>query len=95
MPDTTTVTVSELRAEMQRSEQRLREEARQREQMLLATINELQAEVQQSNLTLAALANHTHDANGRTVFQVPPIAGKRKGSVGLMGRSCTVPSGVV
>ena len=32
----------------------------------------LRAEVQQSNQMLAALANHTHDTDGRTVFQVPP-----------------------
>ena len=39
---------------------------------LAAAVNELRAEVQQSNQTLAALANHTHDTDGRTVFQVPP-----------------------
>ena len=32
----------------------------------------LRAEIQQSNQMLAALANHTHDTDGRTVFQVPP-----------------------
>ena len=58
--DGLTIAVSELRAE-----------AQQREQRLLATINELRDEVQQSNRTLAALANHTHDTDGRTVFQVP------------------------
>ena len=95
MPDPTTVAVNELRAEMQRSEQRLREEARHREQMLLDTIDELRAQVQQSDQTLAALANHTHDANGRTLFQVLPSACKRRGSVGLMGRGGAVPSSVV
>ena len=39
---------------------------------LAAAVNELRAEVQQNNQTLAALANHTHDTDGRTVFQVPP-----------------------
>ena len=50
---------------------------------LTASVNELRAEtqrsnqalwaeMQQSNQTLAALANHTHDTDGRTVFQVPP-----------------------
>ena len=39
---------------------------------LTAAVNELRAEVRQSNQTLAALANHTHDTDGRTVFQVPP-----------------------
>ena len=54
----------------------LRAEAQQREQRLLATISELRAEVQQSNQTLAALANHTHDTDGRTVFQVPTPASR-------------------
>lgn len=61
--DGLTASVGELRAEMQQSEQRL-----------LATINELRDEVKQSNQTLAALANHTHDTDGRTVFQVPPAS---------------------
>ena len=57
--------VSELRADGQRSNQ-----------TLTAAINELRAEVQQSNQTLAALANHTHDTDGRTMFQVPPATGR-------------------
>lgn len=43
---------------------------------LTAAVNELRAEVQQSNQTLAALANHTHDTDGRTVFQVPPAVSR-------------------
>ena len=43
---------------------------------LTVAVNDLRAEVQQSNQTLAALANHTHDTDGRTVFQVPPPAGR-------------------
>ena len=43
---------------------------------LTVAVNELRAEVQQSNQTLAALANHTHDTDGRTVFQVPPATGR-------------------
>ena len=31
----------------------------------------LRAEIQQSNRTLAALANHGHDADGRIVFTIP------------------------
>ena len=63
--DVLTVAVGELRADGQ-----------QREQRLLATINELRAEVQQSNRMLAALANHTHDTDGRTLFQVPTPGGR-------------------
>ena len=66
----------ELRAEMQQSNQELRAEAQQNNQTLTVAINELRAEVQQSNQTLAALANHTHDTDGRTVFQVPPGASR-------------------
>ena len=36
----------------------------------------LQSEVQQNSRTLAALANHTHDVDGNTVFQLPPAAGR-------------------
>ena len=43
---------------------------------LTAAVNELRAEVRQSNQTLAALANHTHDTDGRTVFQVPPAVSR-------------------
>ena len=43
---------------------------------LTIAVNDLRAEVQQSNQTLAALANHTHDTDGRTVFQVPPPANR-------------------
>ena len=39
---------------------------------LTSAVNELRAEVQQNNQTLAALANHTHDTDGKTVFRVPP-----------------------
>ena len=38
---------------------------------LTAAINELRAEVQQTNRILVGLANHTHDADGRTVFTIP------------------------
>ena len=43
---------------------------------LIIAVNDLRAEVQQSNQTLAALANHTHDTDGRTVFQAPPPANR-------------------
>ena len=65
-----------LRAEMQQNDQRLRAEMQQGNQALLDAISELRAEVQQSNHTLAVLTNHTHDTDGRTVFQVPPPANR-------------------
>ena len=67
----------DLRTEMQQSNQDLRTEMQQNNQTLTAAINELRAEVQQSNQTLAALANHTHDTDGRTVFQVPPSVSRQ------------------
>ena len=48
----------------------------QNNQALLAVVSDLRSEVQQSNQTLAVLANHTHDTDGRTVFQVPPPANR-------------------
>ncbi len=36
-----------------------------------AKIDALTAAVQQTNATLVGLANHTHDADGRTVFTIP------------------------
>ena len=38
---------------------------------LAEAVNELRREVQQSNRTLAALANHRHDVDGNTIFNVP------------------------
>ena len=38
---------------------------------LTTAINELRDEVQQINRILVGLANHTHDADGRTVFTIP------------------------
>ena len=37
-----------------------------------AKIDALTAAVQQTNAILVGLANHTHDADGRTVFTSPP-----------------------
>ena len=38
---------------------------------VIESINGLRQDVQQSNRTLAALANHGHDTDGRTIFMVP------------------------
>ena len=43
---------------------------------LTVAVAGLQSEVQQNSRTLAALANHTHDVDGNTVFQLPPAAGR-------------------
>ena len=75
----------QLRAEMQQGHQQLRAEMQQGDQQLRAemaagfdkladAINGLRDEVQQNNQMLAALANHTHDTDGRTVFTLPSIA---------------------
>ena len=38
---------------------------------LTAAINELRDDMQQTNRILVGLANHTHDADGRTLFTIP------------------------
>ncbi len=38
---------------------------------LTAAIGQLRDEMQQTNQILVGLANHTHDADGRTVFTIP------------------------
>jgi hypothetical protein len=38
---------------------------------LADSIDALRVETQQSNQMIAALANHTHDTDGRTIFTVP------------------------
>ena len=38
---------------------------------LTAAFHDLRAEIQQTNQILVGLANHTHDADGRTVFTIP------------------------
>ena len=43
---------------------------------LTTAVGSLQAEVQQTNRVVTALANHTHDVDGNTVFQMPPAAGR-------------------
>ena len=39
-------------------------------------VNDLRSEVQQTNQILVGLANHTHDADGRTVFTIPTAPGR-------------------
>ena len=38
---------------------------------LTATLNEMAIQIQQTNRILVGLANHPHDADGRTVFTIP------------------------
>ena len=39
--------------------------------VLTAAVNQLRDDMQQTNRILVGLANHTHDADGRTVFTIP------------------------
>ena len=66
--------IQRLRQEHQESIQQLRAEMAAGFDKLADAINGLRDEVQQNNQMLAALANHTHDTDGRTVFTLPSIA---------------------
>ena len=66
--------IQRLRQEHQESIQQLRAEMVAGFDKLADAINSLRDEVQQNNQMLAALANHTHDTDGRTVFTLPSIA---------------------
>ena len=67
-----------MRAEIQQGRAEAREENRQLRAEMVAgfekladAIDALRVETQQNNQMIAALANHTHDTDGRTVFTVP------------------------
>ena len=64
--------VGEVRAEARQDNQQLRADMVAGFQQLAEAIDVLRGEVQQTNQMVAALANHTHDTDGRTVFTVPP-----------------------
>lgn len=66
--------IQRLRQEHQESVQQLRDEMAEGFSKLANAINDLRVEVQQNNQMLAALANHTHDTDGRTVFTLPSVA---------------------
>ncbi len=66
--------IQRLRQEYQESIQQLRAEMVAGFDKLADAVNSLRDEVQQNNQMLAALANHTHDTDGRTVFTLPSIA---------------------
>ncbi len=68
----------ELRAEIREARAEAREDNRQLRADMVAgfetlanAIDAFRAEVQQTNQMVAALANHTPDTDGRTVFTVP------------------------
>ena len=68
----------ELRAEINQARAEARDENRQlRAEMnagfekLVNAIDAMRVEIQQTNQMVVALANHTHDTDGRTVFAVP------------------------
>lgn len=68
--------VKEARAEARRDNEQLRAEMVAGFEKLAETIDALRVEVQQNNQMVAALPNHTHDTDGRTVFTVPPAPGR-------------------
>ncbi len=43
---------------------------------LTEAVNDLRADIQQTNQILVGLAKHTHDADGRTIFTVPTATGR-------------------
>ena len=63
--------IQESRAETHREIQELRTEMVAGFETLANAIDALRVEIQQTNQMVAALANHTHDTDGRTVFTVP------------------------
>lgn len=67
--------MQELRAEARQDNRELRTEMNAGFDRLFEAISSIHVEVQQSNRMTAALANHTHDTDGRTVFTVPSPPG--------------------
>lgn len=67
--------MQELRAEARQDNRELRTEMNAGFDRLFEAISSIHVEVQQSNRMIAALANHTHDTDGRTVFTVPSPPG--------------------
>ena len=76
------VEIREVRDELRAEIREVRDEAREDNQQLRAdmmagferlaeAIDALRVETQQNNQMLAALANHTHATDGRTLFTVP------------------------
>ena len=63
--------IQELRAETRRDIQELRIEMNAGFEKLADAIDALRVEIQRTNQWVAALANHTHDTDGRTAFTVP------------------------
>ena len=70
--DELTQAVNGLRSETQQGDQKLREDMNTGFDKLAGMIDARCVEVQQTNQTVAALANHAHDTGGRTMFALPP-----------------------
>ena len=62
---------SKLESQAARMESKLEAKFDARFDALTAAISQLHTEMQQTNRILVGLANHTHDADGRTVFTIP------------------------
>ena len=67
--------IQESRADTHREIQELRTEMNAGFETLANAIDALRVEIQQTNQMIVALANHTHDTDGRTVFTVPSAPG--------------------
>ena len=65
------VEIRQARAEARQDNQQLRVEMNAGFEKLANAIDAMRVEIQQTNQMVAALANHTHDTDGRTVFAVP------------------------
>ena len=63
--------IKQLRSESRRDIQELRIEMNAGFEKLADAIDALRVEIQRTNQMVAALANHTHDTDGRTAFTVP------------------------
>ena len=71
-----TAVETRLRAEMADMEMRLRAEMAAGYDRLANAIDQLRAELHQTNQILIGLANHGHDTDGRIIFTLPTTPGR-------------------
>ena len=71
-----TAVETRLRAEMADMEMRLRAEMTAGYDRLANAIDQLRAELHQTNQILIGLANHGHDTDGRIIFTLPTTPGR-------------------
>ena len=82
--------IQESRADTHREIQELRTEMNAGFETLANAIDALRVEIQQTNQMIVALANHTHDTDGRTVFTVPSAPGAVSRQPPLVPDSTTI-----